>query len=181
MPKSLSNVARLKTVVAGLLCLTAGTLSGCGYAVGPPFDGEDNTVYFETFDSDLYRRNLGVQLTEAINQQIQTQSPIRLASCNDADTKLSGRIVSSQKFSLGQSGFDEPRQLEVDLRIRVTWVDQRTGALLREQEVALSPDVVHLLSDGDFAPEVGQSLATAYQVALGNMARDIVQMMETPW
>jgi hypothetical protein len=129
----------------------------------------------------LFRRSLEIQLTEAIQRQVQTQTPLRLASCGDADTKLSGRIVSSQKHTLGRSSFDEARQLETDLRIEVTWVDQRTGELLKQQEVELAPDVVHLMSDGTFAPEVGQSLATAYQVALDNMAREIVQMMEAPW
>lgn len=170
-----------RTVGAVTLMLLAFTLSGCGYAVGPAFDNEVHTVYVETFNTDLFRRDLEFQLTEAIQRQVQTQTPLRLASCADADTKLSGRIVSSRKHTLGQSSYDEARQLELDLRIHVTWVDQRTGELLQEQEVALAPDVVHLMSEGDFAPEVGQSLATAYQVALDEMAREIVQMMETPW
>ncbi len=164
------------------LCLvTAVGLSGCGYTVGPAYDGEVRSVYVEPFKSDSYRRYLGVQLTEAIQRQIQTQSPIRLQSEEYADTKLSGRIVGVKKDVLGQSGFDEPRQLELDLRVEVTWEDLRTGELLKTQEVALAPDVINLFSDGDFAPEVGQSLATAYQQALGKMAREIVQMMEAPW
>jgi len=181
MAKHTVILALRLTVGTAALMLTALTLSGCGYAVGPAFDNEVHTVHVETFNTDLFRRGIEIQLTEAIQRQIQTQTPLRLASCSDADTKLSGRIVSSRKHTLGQSSYDEPRQLETDLRIQVTWIDQRTGELLKEQEVALAPDVVHMMSDGDFAPEVGQSLATAYQVALDKMAREIVQMMETPW
>ena len=168
-------------LIQTVLILAAAGLSGCGYAVGPAYDGEVRTVYVETFESDLYRRNLEFQLTEAIQRQIQTQSPIRLMSEENADTKLSGRIIGAKKRVLGQSGFDEPRQLEADLRIQVTWEDLRTGDLLKQQEVALTPDVINLLSEGNFAPEVGQSLATADQIALAKMAREIVQMMEAPW
>ncbi len=167
-------------VFAATLTAAAG-LCGCGYIVGPVYDGEVRTVYVEPFRTDLYRRDLEFQLTEAIQRQIQTQSPIRLMSEHNADTKLSGRIIGAKKRVLGQSGFDEPRQLEADLRVQVTWEDLRTGELLKQQEVALTPDVINLFSEGDFAPEVGQSLATAHQLALDRLAREIVQLMEAPW
>jgi len=161
--------------------LTACALSGCGYAVGPPYDQEVRSVYVETFDSNLYRRGLEFQLTEAVQRQIQTQTPLQLQKPPYADTKLSGRILSVQKHTLGQSGFDEARQLETRFRVQVTWEDLRTGELLKQQEIELAPDLVQLSNEGDFAPELGQSLATSYQVALNRLSRDIVQMMETPW
>ncbi len=41
--------------------------------------------------------------------------------------------------------------------------------------------MTRLFSSGEFAPELGQSLATANQEAIGKMARQIVDMMEAPW
>lgn len=164
-----------------LMFLISALLCGCGYTVGPAYDGEVQSVYVETFESNLFRRGLEFQLTEAIQRQIQTQSPLRIAKEGNADTKLSGRIVGAKKRTLGRTGFDDARQLEADIRIEITWEDLRTGELLKQQEIALEPDVINLKTEGSFAPEVGQSLATAHQIALDKMAREIVQMMESPW
>lgn len=156
-------------------------LHGCGYTVGPAFDGEVQSVYVEIFSTNEFRRTLELQLTEAIQRQVQTDSPLRLAKEHNADTKLSGRIVGARKRVLGQTGFDDARQLEADFRIQVSWEDLRTGELLKQQEVELPADLINLKTEGVFAPEVGQSLATAHQIAIEKMAREIVQMMETPW
>jgi hypothetical protein len=37
------------------------------------------------------------------------------------------------------------------------------------------------MAQAEYAPEVGQSLATAEREVIDRMARDIVNMMETPW
>jgi len=63
----------------------------------------------------------------------------------------------------------------------VTWEDTRTGRILSQQEVPISADVVQLVSQASFAPEVGQSLATATQTATDSLANQIVQLMESPW
>ena len=65
--------------------------------------------------------------------------------------------------------------------VEVTWEDMRTGRILSQQEVPISADVVQLVSQASFAPEVGQSLATATQSATDSLANQIVQLMESPW
>jgi hypothetical protein len=41
--------------------------------------------------------------------------------------------------------------------------------------------MVHLVSQAEFAPEVGQSLATGTQQSVTRLAQQVVDMMETPW
>lgn len=155
--------------------------TGCGYVVGSPYGSEVRSVYVPMFTSVTFRRGLEFQLTEAVQKQIQMRTPYRLLKEPDADTRLTGKIVSDNKSLLGETGFDDARELQLNLVVEVTWEDLRTGQILAQQRVPLSPDVVTLTSQAEFAPEVGQSRATAERAAVDRLARSIVDMMETPW
>ena len=76
---------------------------------------------------------------------------------------------------------EQIRELQVNLQVEVTWEDVRTGKILQQQRVALPPELLQLAAQAEFAPEVGQSLATADQTAIDRLARNIVDMMEVPW
>ena len=156
-------------------------LSGCGYAVGSPHSAEVRTVYVPTFTSDSYRRGIEQQLTEAVHKEIQTRTPFRIVKEPYADTRLTGHILEARKKRLGETKFGDQRELELHYSVEVTWEDLRTGQVLSQQRIPIAPDVVHLLSTAEFAPEVGQSLATGTQDAVHRMARQIVDMMESPW
>uniref|UniRef100_A0A7C2NZA9 LptE family protein n=1 Tax=Schlesneria paludicola TaxID=360056 RepID=A0A7C2NZA9_9PLAN len=158
-----------------------GALSGCGYMVGNAYGPEVRTIEVPVFQNDSFRRGIEYQLTEAVQKEIQTRTPYRLAKGPGADTRLTGRIVDIRKDVLGETQFDDPRELQLSLFIHVTWEDLRTGQLLASQEVPIQPQAIPLVGQAEFAPEVGQSLATATQDATERLARQIVNMLETPW
>lgn len=163
-------------------CLVAlWLITGCGYIVGNGFSPDVKTVSVPIFENDTFRRGIEVQLTEAVQQEIQKRTPYRLAKGLDADTRLTGRIVQTRKDVLGENKYDDPRQLQVSLMIVTKWENLRTGEVLAQQEVPLSPTAIPLTSQADFAPEVGQSLATGTHDAMQQLARRIVNMMEMPW
>ncbi len=128
-----------------------------------------------------FRRGTEFQLTEAVQKQIQTRTPFRLAKDEAADTKLTMKIKSIRKTVLGTTAQNDARELQVQYAVEVTWEDLRTGRILAQNKVSIEPEVTRLFSSGEFAPELGQSLATANQEAIGKMARQIVDMMEAPW
>lgn len=161
---------------AGLL-----SLAGCGYIVGKGFGPEVRSVSVPIFQNDTYRRNIEYQLTEAVHQEIENRTPFRLAKGDAADTKLTGRIVQIRKDVLGETRFDDPRELQYTILVRVTWEDLRSGQILATQELPVSPEEIPVIGQAEFAPEVGHSLATATQDATTRMARRIVNMMETAW
>jgi hypothetical protein len=167
--------------VRALIPITLVMLSGCGYMVGSAYGPEVRTVEVSIFQNDTFRRGIEYQLTEAVQREIQTRTPFRLAKGRDADTRLTGRIVDVRKDVLGETRFDDPRELQVSYAIQVTWEDLRTGQLLAQQEVPVAPDVLPLVGQAEFAPEVGQSLATATHDAMSRLAAQIVNMMEVPW
>lgn len=164
-----------------LLPVLALLMAGCGYTVGNGFSPEIQTVAVPVFENDTFRRGLEFQLTEAVQKQIQNRTPYRLARGDNADTRLTGRIVQVRKDVLGENNNDDPRQLQFSVFVRVTWENLRTGEILARQEVPVAPEAIPLISQAGFAPEVGQSQASATQTALDQMARDIVNLMEVPW
>ncbi len=155
--------------------------AGCGYTVGAPFSPEIRSVHVPIFKSASNRRFLEYQLTEAVQKQILSRSHFRLVKESDADTLLTGKIIDLRKNALGQTENSDARELQVNLQVEVTWVDIRTQKILMQKHVPLAPEMLQLATQAEFAPEVGQSLATADQTAIDRMARNIVDMMETPW
>lgn len=154
--------------------------AGCGYMVGNTRAPEIRTVHVPAFTSDSFRRGFELQLTEAVQEQVQLRG-FRLAKPPTADTRLVGHIVSVEKRPVNQNKFDDPRELEVALAVKVRWEDARTGQLLNETEFPIDPLGAHAVTQATIAPETGQSLATGTQEAVDRLARQIVGMMEIPW
>jgi hypothetical protein len=164
----------------GLLILAC-TIIGCGYTVGTDFRQDIKTVAIPIFENETNRRGIEFQLTEAVQKEVTKRSQFRLAKGLEADTRLTGKIVGFRKDVLGETAQDDPRELQISLMVKVRWEDLRTGTLLAEQELPLSPDAIPMSIQAEFSPELGQSLATAMDDALHSMARKIVNLMETPW
>lgn len=149
--------------------------------IGGAYQAEIRTVHVPVFTTDSFRRGLEFQLTETVQKEIQQQTHFRLAPESVADTRLSGHIVELRKDVLGETTFDDPRELQLRMAVRVTWEDLRTGRVLSEREIPISPETVPLIAESTLAPEVGQSLATGTHQAVDRLARRIVTMMEVPW
>ncbi len=181
-PDNLSRRSALGQFGMGLLALTGLTGgAGCGYTVGAPYTTDIRTVHVPTFQSSDYRRGYELQLTEAIQKQIQMRTPYRLAKEPGADTRLSGRIVSLNKRVPNLNLYRDSRELEMAMGIEVKWEDLRTGQVINQQTVPLAGNAAQLLGTSTFAPEPGQSLATGTQDLVNNLARQIVGLMEVPW
>ncbi|WP_437186109.1 LPS assembly lipoprotein LptE [Planctomicrobium sp. SH668] len=165
-------------------------LSGCGYVVGSPYRTELRTIHVPTFRNDAfqasytndgYRRGFELQLTEAVQKRIQTATPFRLTKSENADTRLTGRVVNVSKGVVNQNKYDDPRELELNLGVEIVWEDLKSGQVLAQSTVPIDAQVAQAVVNTSFAPETGQSLATATQSAVDQMARKIVGMMEMPW
>ncbi len=161
--------------------LFVGIVAGClGYNVGPAFSPGVRTVAVPIFKSDQFRRGIEFQLTEAVQKELKLRG-LQIAKDPYAETRLTGQIVSYRKDLLSESAFDDARELQLSLAVMVTWEDVRTGQILNQQEISLPPEALYLTSNASFAPEIGQSLATANQQVVDQVARDIVNKMEMPW
>ena len=164
-------------VIVGMLL----GIAGCGYHVGSTFPPQYRTVAVPMFKSNSYRRGFEVRLTEAVQQEIQSQTHMRLANEPYADTRLVGTIVEIRKDVLGETAFDDPRELQLSIALEMRWEDARTGEVISQNTIPLNGQTTQLIANGEFAPEVGHSLATATQETVDELARKVVQQMEAPW
>lgn len=163
--------------------LLACSLGGCAaYQIGNRslFPQDVHTVYIPIFDSDSFRRNLGERLTEAVSKTILARTDYQVVGSSNADSVLTGRIVAENKRVIAENRYDDPRKLEVNLQVRVSWID-RNGGILCDGSVPLPPELTSVNGTAAFVPEYGQSVATAHQQAIERVAEQIVGMMESPW
>ena len=176
----MSRTVTRRAILSACAATALSAFAGCGYMVGGGFDPGVRTVEVPMFETSSFRRGIEVQLTEAVIKQIQLSTPFRVVK-DDADTRLSGRVIDLRKSVLGETRQDDPRELQVNLVVEVVWEDLRAGRILAEQQVPIGPELLSMRSQAEFAPEVGQSLATAMQQSINQLARQIVNRMETPW
>lgn len=158
--------------------------AGCaGYQIGAQslYPQDVRTVHVPVFESTSFRRNLGERLTEAVAKEIERKTNYKVVGDAGADSILSGRIVGESKHLTIQSRSGEPREVQADLQIEVSWVDRRGAVLRPPQMVPLPPEMTEIGAAANVIPEVGQSVATAHQQAIERLAEQIVALMEAPW
>ncbi len=149
--------------------------------LGTPTVNDVRTVHVAVFKSSSFRRNLDYLLTEAVQREVRTRGAYRLDDADTADSILRGRIIEIRKNALSENRYDDPRELQLMVGAEVTWVDRRTGQILQQKTFPLGADLTPQASNVSFAPEVGQSLATAQQESAQRLAAKIVDLMEAPW
>ena len=139
------------TSVIALICLAT---SGCGYLVGPAHDAQLTTIAVPIFRNETFRRQLEYPLTEAVQKEIQKRTAMRIVHGSEAQTRLTGTIIDVGKTVLGENRFDDPRELQLGMTVRVKWEDLRNGRIISQQDVLLDANTVSLFTQSDFAPEV---------------------------
>ena len=172
----------VRQCTAGLLVIAVcGSLIGCGYMLGPSTQRDVRTIHVPVFKSDSFRRNLDFLLTEAVQKELKTRSGYRLADAATADTILEGRIIDARRNVLSETYFDDPREIQLMLGAQISWFDRRTGRILQQRVFPIGQELAQHSSQVSFAPEVGQSLATAQGEAVQRLAAQIVDLTEMPW
>lgn len=176
MNRSGPHACRL--ILAGCL-----SLAGCaGYRMGARslYAPDIQTVYVPMFESTSFRRNLGERLTEAVMKEIEQKTPYKVVGTPNADSVLTGTLVGDTKRVTVETRTDEPRQVEVNLAVQVTWED-RMGETLQQGTINIPPELTDVFQNAQLVPEVGRSVATTQQSAIQQLAEQIVGLMEAPW
>ena len=174
------SLARFNAPLALLLLLC----SGCaGYQLGVDslYRPDVKTVKVPIFQSGSFRRGLGEQLTEAVVKQIESRTPYKVVSSSDADSELNGKILYQRKRVLAENSFDEPRDIETEILVEVSWTGRRGELLMKRSAAPEATGTIRIGQAINFVPESGQSLATAHQEAIQKLARQIVDQMELRW
>jgi hypothetical protein len=169
-----------------VLAVSASLLGGTGCAglhVGQQslYRPEIRTIYVPIFESESYRPDLGERLTEAVVKEIELKTPYKVVHTPNADSVLRGRIILENKRVLAENALDEPRSIGTDMEVEVNWYDRQGGLILRNASFAYSPVAFTVAQTSVLIPEAGQSIATAHQESVKELAKQIVEHMEIPW
>jgi hypothetical protein len=139
------------------------------------------TISVPVFQSESFRRFLGEQLTEAVVKQIETKTPYKVVEGWGADSTLSGIIVSDSKYVIAENINDEPRNIEFQMFVEVTWRDRNGQLLFGPEAFALPAGLLEFGQATHFIPEGGQSVQTTQLEIIEKLAEQIVARMEVPW
>jgi hypothetical protein len=170
-----------------LAMIWVGCLVGTGgcaaYRFGPQslYRSDIRTVHVPVIRNDTFRHDLGVRLTEAVIKEIELRTPYDVTSDPAADSVLRCRVVNETKRVLTETATDDPRAVEAVVGVRADWVS-RNGEMLMQNAVASADDLaISFGQDVRFVPEAGQSIDTATQEAIDDLAQRIVSQMELRW
>jgi hypothetical protein len=191
-----------------LFALAAALLPGCGtwdghfcilgYTTRPMYDLSIRTVRVPIFKNLTLIKGLEFEITEAVIREIEAKTPYKVVQCAEAvDTELIGTIDSFTKAVTNLNQLGENRSAETTLTVELVWRDLRAGtagAILSQPlpgkpgdplppppPVGAPAPPVLAQSVASFAPELGESMATARKANVDRLAIRIVSMMEKPW
>ncbi len=145
------------------------------------FRDDIRTIYVPVARNETFRHDLGPRLTEAVIRQIELRTPYKVTGDPAADSMLQIRVVDQWKRVLTESESDDPRALDAVITATVRWSDRGGGPLL-QNEVAIPDQLGTMLKQGTrYVPEAGQSVQTALQESIDDLADRIVAQMELRW
>jgi hypothetical protein len=176
------SLARPLLFVAALLSIPAAT--GCAtYRVGAQslYAPDVTSVYVPMFESNSLRPDLAERLTEAVVKEIELKTPYKVVASQNADSALSGRIVQDTKRVVVEDFYDEPRELDINLQVEVTWINRRREPIRAPIALPFPASAIGIGQSVRLIPEVGQSVAASQQQAISRLAEQIVATMEEPW
>ena len=127
----------MKLVRTFLACLSAVAVSACGYHLGgikPGSMKNMNTFAVEMFENNTVQPNVGMLMTTAMANTLQSDGTYRMAPRNEADFIVKGVVTKIDRESLITSSDDTYVSREIGLTVCVDYqvIDRRTGKVLRQ-------------------------------------------------
>lgn len=170
----------LLAACAAAACLTGGCSSDPtkGYSLASQYDAGIKTVSVPVFvrGKHVYRREIEMRLTEAVIKKIELNTPYKVVDKGRADTELRGTLdLVAQRVLSFNPDDGLPRETEITLTASITWVDLRSGKVIRQVE--------NLRQAGVYIPPspLGEDFFQGNEDAVNRLAQRIVEQMESDW
>ncbi|MEM6331508.1 MAG: LPS assembly lipoprotein LptE [Planctomycetota bacterium] len=166
------------------LLLVLPAAGGCAqyrFGSGTLYAPDVQTVHVPMIESESFRRDLGERLTEAVVKKIELYTPYKVVGTPAADSVLTVRVVSDTRRTEAEDPFDQPRLLNNEIIAQVSWLNRRRLPIGPAQALPVPAGVVDFRANSQLIPAAGQSVATAQQQAIEELADQIVGAMEEPW
>ena len=166
--------ALLTAGVCGGALLQLAALSGCGYQWRSPYREDIKTVAVPVFVNRTYERGLEVSLSTAVIEDIETHTPYKVVSKEQADTILEGEIVSTKLATLSVNPETAlPQEQEFEVQVSFTWKNLRTGQIMVQRK--------NFDEKTSYYPTLGEDPSVGSQSAVEKLALSIVQELQADW
>lgn len=189
-------------------CQTGRDLKLFGYSTRPQYDENIRTVYVPVFKNVAFQttpyRDFEVDITKSLIREIEARTRMKVvANRDEADTELLGTLANIKKSVVNINQQVLARETEVTVTAFIVWRDLRDGRILSNprppagtaEPVPFDPSVTlpeatperikaspaQVVAVGRILPELGESSSTANQAIANQLAKQIVNMMESPW
>ncbi len=149
-----------------------GLLAGCGYTTRTTFPEQYATVAVPIFENRSFLRGVERDVTEALIKEIEHTTPYKVVPRDRAQTLLEGTITDVEQERVHRSRLGGvPLQQEVRITVSFTWIDERTGDVIRGRR--------GFESYGQYLPPrpVGEFMQEGIHEAAQRLAQDIVAVM----
>lgn len=163
-------------------------LAGCGYtqadysaAAGDEgkashtlYRDDVRTVAVPIFTNRTFERNLEFDLSKAIVNYMESNTPYKAAPKDRADTILEGEITFVDIDTVSNSAFTStPQEQLMTIRVNFTWKDLRTGRVLAQRK--------RFDQAGSYYPTLGEGRFVGAQKNVERLAVAIVQELQSDW
>ena len=126
------------------------------------------------FVNRTYQRGLEVNLSQAVIEDIETHTPYKVVTKEQADTILEGEIVAAKLATLGVNpGTALPQEQELDVQVNFTWKNLRTGQIMVQRK--------NFDEKASYYPTLGEDPSVGTQSAVEKLALSIVQELQADW
>jgi hypothetical protein len=157
------------TCVLVLLAL----ITGCGYTTKSLISRNINSIYIPIFGNFTFRSGLEFDLTTALKDEILSKTKLRIVRKDNADTILTGKIVTVTEGVITSNARDNIIENQVIISVNIALMDRRTGREL----IAID----NLSNKAEYIVTRGENIKTATQECLAGLAEKIVYQLEEKW
>jgi hypothetical protein len=161
-------VRRALALAAALL------LAGCGYTTGSLVPAGYRTIAVPVFDNPTRRHDLEWEVTQAVVEEIQSRTGLRVVDPSDSpDLLLRGSLVEVDEDVLSHRERQRIRESAYFLTAEVEVVEASTGRTVVKKDRVTERE--------SFVPAVGEDVRTARGEANRALAERIVRRLEAAW
>jgi len=154
--------------ISALVLLPLLVLS-CGYSTSSLLPEGVHRLAVDVFDNDTFYREIEFTLTREVAAELRQRSDVLLSRRDSADAVLTGRILKVVRPTLVETNRDLVSEQAVIVTAEVTLWDTKTGKARMRFTLA---------NRAEFIVERGETLETAFDEALKDLAEDIVNALQ---
>jgi len=154
--------------------VAAAALASCGYSTGSLVPPGYRTIAVPVFDNPTHRHDLEWALTQAVVEEIQARTSLRVVDSSDSpDLVLNGSLADADEDVLSHLERQRIRESAYFLTAEIEVVDGHSGKPVVKRRRVTERE--------SFVPAEGESVRTAREEANRALAERIVRQLEASW